>query len=102
METEDRRVLIGDDFDLDGIGFIDEGPCDLGHEGLHLRDSQLGIGMQGGIGHSYTSREFGLHQGEPLLLGGRVSLYALDVYGEIGSDLRAQMTCSIPSAERWC
>ena len=55
VETEDGSVLVGQDFNLDSVCFVDESPGNFQHKCLHLGDSELAIRMRRGIVHSYTS-----------------------------------------------
>ncbi len=55
VETEDGSLLVGQDFNFDSVGIVDESPGNFQHQGLHLGDSELAIRMHWGIVHSYTS-----------------------------------------------
>jgi hypothetical protein len=43
METKDSRFLLGDGFYTDRVGIVDQGPCNLRHQGLHLCDSKFAV-----------------------------------------------------------
>ena len=58
VEAEHRGVLIGEDFDLDRVGIVDQGAGDLRHQGLHFGHSEVVVGQRSRVGHSYTSREY--------------------------------------------